>query len=457
MAAAILDSPARSTVPERTPRRILVLHNRYKQPGGEDGVVAAEARLLRSAGHEVELLEADNTEIRGLRTLAAAGSAIYSLSSRARVAAAIARFQPDVMHCHNLFPLLSTSVYDAARKAGVPIVQTLHNFRMQCVNGLLLESGQVCERCVGKSFPYPAVRLGCYQGSVAASAAAATAIASNTARRTYLDKVDIFIALSEFCRNKFLEFGLPASRVVIKPNFLDVDPSEGDPCDVDSGRRHILFAGRIAPEKGLSTLLQAWPLVRASGVTLRIVGDGPDAAGLRSFSAGDPTVEWLGRLPQQEVRKQMRSAVALAVPSLWYEGFPLVVIEAFAAGTPVVASEIGSLPGIVGAGRAGLLVPPGSASDLARALNQLVAHPDEARAMGERARSVYEQQYTAATNLAMLEAVYDRAGAPTAEPFHARPLTVPSRKTLQPPAAPAPPHLPALPAARANPADPGFP
>ncbi len=405
-------SIARDQAPSK---RILVLHNAYREPGGEDGVVAAEVRLLCEAGHAVELLQEDSKRIHGLVKIRAAFSASYSVDAKARVAAAIRSFAPDVMHCHNLFPLFSTSVYDAAREAGVPVVQTLHNFRMKCANGLLMREGQICERCVGKTFPHSCVRLRCYQGSAIGSAAAAASITLNHLRQTYQQKVDIFVALSAFCRSKFLEFGLPADKVLIKPNFLDpsletaVCVEEGRQAAAAAEREHFLFAGRVSPEKGLSTLLAAWKLLPEPRPLLKIVGDGREAEHLRVATTEGLPIEWLGRLPQQQVRSLMRRAAAVVVPSVWYEGFPLVAVEAFAAGTPVIASDIGSLSEIVGRDGAGLLVKPRDPADLARALRSFIEHPAEARACGLRARGAYEKRYTAAENLGLLEAIYQRA------------------------------------------------
>jgi glycosyltransferase involved in cell wall biosynthesis len=448
------DQPPRTTDSASSRKRILVLHNAYKKPGGEDGVVQAEVNLLRQAGHSVELLEEDSKRIHGLGKLRAAFTASYSPASKARVAAAISKFAPDVMHCHNLFPLFSTSVYDAAREAGVPVVQTLHNFRMQCAKAVLMREGRICEQCVGKAFPHPSVRLRCYQGSAVASAAAAASITFNHVRRTYLEKVDIFVALSAFSRNKFIEFGLPPDRILIKPNFVKAE--QAAPLE-DAPRSDFLFVGRIAAEKGLDTLIAAWRQVAQPAIKLRIVGDGPDAQRLRTSTANEASIEWLGHRPQSEISQLMRASLALVVPSVWYEMFGLVAIEAFAAGTPVIASDIGSLSEIVERDRAGLLVPPGDADELARAITWMTEHPFEARTLGRQARRAYEQRYTAAENLHLLEAVYEKAGDTPAPAAH-RPLV-----TIAPALTPEPglystslqSRPPAFAAERASRADPG--
>lgn len=201
--------------------RILQLHNLYKIPGGEDVVVQAEKTLLENYGHEVVLLQADNHNITSFfsQTMTALNT-VYSFSAKKRVQAEIAKFQPDIVHVHNFFPLWSPAVYDACQEARVPVLQTLHNYRLFCPGAFFYRDGKVCEDCLGKFFPWPGVVHRCYRGSRVGSAVLATMQAVHRARGTWKERVNLYIALTEFARHKFIEAGLPADKIVVKPNFL---------------------------------------------------------------------------------------------------------------------------------------------------------------------------------------------------------------------------------------------
>lgn len=384
--------------------RVLVLHNRYQLAGGEDAVVRAEVALLSGRGHAVRLLEVSNDSIAGAASrVRAAGRAVWSFASAREVARAIAEAQPDVAHVHNFFPLLSPSVYRACRRAGVAVVQTLHNYRLLCPGALLFRDGAPCRDCLGRAVPWPAVRHGCYRGSRAATAPVAAMLTVHRALRTWSEQVDVYLAPSRFVRDRFVEGGFPADRIEVKPHFVGGDPAPGD------GRGgYALAVGRISEEKGFRTLLEAWRRV-GGAVPLRIVGEGPLLEALRRASAGLPGVEWLGALPQAEVRRLMREAALLVAPSLCYETFAMVVIEAFAAGLPVVAAGHGALAELVEHGRTGAHFPPGSAAGLAGAVAGLLSRPDELAALRRNARAEFEARYGEAANHAALMRTYARA------------------------------------------------
>jgi glycosyltransferase involved in cell wall biosynthesis len=382
--------------------KILLLHNRYRQRGGEDVAVHAERDLLRQYGHEVRLVEVDNADIDGLYSrLRIAAEAVYSPGARRRVAGEIAAFEPDIVHVHNFFPLLSPGVYYACREAHVPVVQTLHNYRLICPKALLFRDGQVCEECVGRSFAWPGIAHACYRGSRAGTASIAVMQLAHRISGTWHECVDMYIALSEFSREKFVQGGLPAEKIAVKPNFASRQGPKGN------GRGgYALFVGRLSPEKGIEVLLAAWKRLTRQ-FPISIVGDGPPSERTRLAAAGSG-VTHLGARTKEEVTGLMRDAAFLILPSLCYENFPLVIAEAFEAGLPVIASDLGALGSLVTPWRTGLLFRPGDPGALAEQVEWALAHPRELSHMRHQARAEYEAKYTPERNYELLRATYDR-------------------------------------------------
>jgi glycosyltransferase involved in cell wall biosynthesis len=390
---------------EETAVKFLLCHNYYQQPGGEDQSFAAEARLLETNGHDVVRLTLHNDTIGSMGRLNVVRQTLWNSQVYTRVRQLIRQERPHLMHCTNTFPLLSPAVYYAARAEGVPVVQSLRNYRLLCPNALFLRDGQVCEDCLGKTVPWPGVMHGCYRGSRAASAVVATLTAGHRFLGTWTRAVDLYFTLTEFARRKFVEGGLDAERIAVKPNFIDPDPGSG------SGRGgYAVFVGRLSPEKGIDTLLEAWTHI-SERINLKIVGDGPLAEQVQAANRLDPRIEWLGRRTPDEVLALIGEAACLVMPSIWYETFGRTIIEAFARGTPVVASRIGALAELVDEGRTGLLFRPGDAGDLASAVQRLGADPERLAKMRAEARREYETKYTAEINYRLLLAIYQRAGA----------------------------------------------
>jgi glycosyltransferase involved in cell wall biosynthesis len=384
--------------------RILLVHNRYKAAGGEDVVVGAEKSMLEDHGHEVSLLEADNAEISGALTQVVTGfTAIYSGVARRRVAAELARFRPSVMHVHNFLPLLSPSVYYAAREAGVAVVQTLHNYRLICPGGGLLREGSVCEQCLGKTIPTPSLLHACYRDSRAATGSVAAMLVLHRMLGTWRTMVDAYIALTQFGREKFIQGGLPPDRLFVKPNFVH---SAAPPGQGDGG--FAFFIGRLSESKGVRPLLAAWNRLGVN-LPLKIAGDGPLRGEVQAAAQNMKNVEWLGHMTKDRVADLLPRAHVLIVPSIWYEGFPMVVVEALAAGVPVIASDIGALAEVIDHGRTGLHARPGDAEDLARQVEWLAGHEEQRRHMQQSARREFELHYTAERNCKMLLAIYERA------------------------------------------------
>ena len=381
--------------------KVLLTHNRYQAPGGEDAVFDLEGRLLTEHGHVVERWSVTNDKIqRTWEKVRTGWQVTYSQAARTEVGELISEFTPDVMHVHNFFPLLTPSIYDSCREMGVPVVQTLHNYRTICAPATLYRNQRVCEDCIGGS-PYQAVLHRCYRNSALGSLAVARMIAFHRNRGTWQSKVDRFIALTEFGRAKFIEAGLPADKIVVKPNFVEdrvTVPIEGD------ARRGALFLGRLVPEKGIRTLLKAWSKME---LDLRIIGDGPLMSEVRS--AAISSVTSLGWQSRVRFSKEMARAAFLIVPSEWYEGFMMTLVEAFCHGLPVIASRLGAMAEIVEDGVTGLHFTPGDPVDLVTKVRWAEAHPKEMRQIGANARRVYEEKYTPENNYPQLMAIYEEA------------------------------------------------
>jgi glycosyltransferase involved in cell wall biosynthesis len=380
--------------------RVLQVHNRYRQPGGEDTVVAAERDLLENGGHEVVTYEVENPPDT-VGAVRAAARAPWNRQAAHAVRAEVERFRPDIVHVHNTWFALSPAIFPAIGGTGTPVVLTLHNYRLLCANAQLFRGGRPCEDCVG-SHPWHGVRHGCYQGSVTASVPAAGTIAVHQRRGTWHSDVLTFLALTPFARSRFIAGGLPAERIRVKPNFVsDLGPRPGPPSDSDT----LLYVGRLSSEKGVLVLLEAVRRLTSRGWRLKVVGDGPLRR--QAEALGVPGVEFTGWVPRHEVRSLLLRARALAFPSVWYEGFALAIVEAMAAGLPGVASRLGGTPDVLGTG-AGWLTTPGDVAAWAESLRVLDEdHPvDEA---GARGRRRWAQRYSPEVALPQLEDAYDAA------------------------------------------------
>jgi glycosyltransferase involved in cell wall biosynthesis len=383
--------------------RVGIFHNAYRWRGGEDAVVALEAELLRKAGVAVEALVLDNREA-GLETLAgrlrAGLRARRSPEALRRVRAFLAAHPIDVAHVHNFFPLLTPALHEELHARGIPVVQTLHNYRLFCANGAFLRDGRACEDCVAAG-PWNAVRHGCYRGSRVQTAVWAEATAHHRRRGTFERCVTLFVAPSGFARRKLVAAGLDPAKVVVKPNPV-VDPGEPR-----YGGHGALYLGRLSQEKGPRLLVEAWR--ELPGLPLTIVGAGPLEAELRSRAADLPGVRFTGQLSPEAVREELRRALFLVAPSLCYESFPVAVAEAMAAGRPAVASQPTAMAELIEPGRTGLLFPSGDARALAQTCRELLADPARAEAMGREARARYEEELAPDQSLERLLAVYRRA------------------------------------------------
>ncbi|WP_353946592.1 glycosyltransferase [Streptomyces sp. HUAS MG91] len=388
---------------------VLVVHNRYAsaQPSGENKVVDQEVELLRSAGHRVELFERRSDDIGAKSLLGKAALPLlvpWNPSVRTELAARLRADRPDVVHVHNVFPLLSPAVLAACADADVPAVATLHNYTQVCPPGTLQRDGAACTECVGGS-ALPAVRHGCYRNSRLATVPLAVSLTVN--RRRWWSGVERFLCISAAQRDVLAEAGMPAERLAVKHNFV---PDPGS-CRAGEGE-HLLFLGRLAEAKGLRLLMAAWDELAADGgpgVPLVIAGTGPLEREVADWAAGRDDVRYAGLLDTAECRKAIASAIAVVAPSTWLEAFGLVAVEAMAAGVPVVAAGHGAFVELVEDGVTGLLHRPGDAASLATCLRRIAADPARNQEMGRAARGRYERGFSPAVGLARLEEEYRTA------------------------------------------------
>lgn len=377
--------------------KILIAHNAYHYRGGEDTVVDAEVTLLRRHGHEVLLYRRDNADIGRMPRWQTALDTFWSRRTMDEIDRLQCGFRPDLIHAHNTFPLISPSLYGIAEKLKVPVVQTLHNFRLICPQAMLMRNGRSCTDCVGR-WPWRGVLHRCYRESVAQSAVTAAMLSAHRITGTWRHRVSRYIVLNQTCRELFTEGGLPMERMRIKPNF--VEPRGAPDWDAREG---ALFIGRLSPEKGLETLARA--MVRLPGMQVDVYGKGP----LQQMVERSEGLVYRGFEDGESLRQRVAKAAFLVMPSTGIESFGLAAIEAFASGTPVIASRQGGLREIVEHRRNGLLVAPGDAEDLAWAIDYARTHPEEMRRMGMDAYQTYLAHYTPERNYDTLMRIYDEA------------------------------------------------
>lgn len=380
--------------------KILLCHNYYQQPGGEDQVFVDEAQLLESYGHEVIRYTLHNDAIRESSSVSVAIKTLWNRETYRELTNLIAREKPAVTHFTNTFPLISPAAYYAAKRARVPVVQSLHNYRLLCPASTFYRDGKVCEDCLGKTFPSPAISHACYRSSRAATATVAAMTTFHRFRRTWHRAVDQYVALSHFSAAKFIAGGIPRDKIVVKPNFLTSNPTPGTG---DGG--YALFVGRLTPEKGIETLLQAWESLNGK-IPLRIVGDGPLAEVVAKRASQTPGIEWLGRRNGVEVLDLMRGARCLVMPSEWYECCPKTLIETLAVGTPGIVSRLGAMAEMIDHRRTGLHFEPGNAQSLVEQVTRLAIDDNLASQLRRNARAEYLARYTAEANYEMLMAIY---------------------------------------------------
>lgn len=383
--------------------KALMCHNYYQAPGGEDQVFHDECELLHNRGQEVVRYRVHNDALASMGRWESAKKSVWNAQTYQEVRGLIRKHAPDVVHCANTFPLMSPSVYYAAAAEAVPVVQTLHNFRIFCPAGTLLRNHQPCELCLRKSFAWPAMLHRCYRSSVATTAASSAMHAYHRFRGTW-DMVSQYIALTDFSRGKFIAAGLPADKIVVKPNFVQPDPGFRE-----NKEDYVVFVGRLSPEKGIDVLLDAWRSEQRQ-IPLKIVGDGPLGDMVRAHCRANPMIQWLGAQPFERTLQLIAAARMLVFPSIWYETFGRSMIEAKAAGTPVIASDLGAMAELNTHGENGLLFEAGNAVELRTQVESVWDDDALARRLALGGRAQFESQFTADHNFHRLMEVYLKAG-----------------------------------------------
>lgn len=389
--------------------RILIVHNSYgaEAPSGENEVVRLERALLVDKGHEVCMFSRDSDEIRTKGWLGAVqgGAAVpWNPFEARRMAACVSSFNPDIVHAHNTFPLISAAVFSAASRAPARVL-TLHNYRLFCAAGIPMRSGQTCTDCIDRRSVVPALLHGCYRGSVVATLPLAAGIALHRALGTWRHDVEAFIALSAFQRELMVTGGLPVERIEVKPNFY---PGSPQPLPWSDRTGQCIFAGRLTPEKGLAKLIRAWSLWGASAPELLVLGDGPLRASLEQAAHG-ANVRFLGYLPAAETQAEIARSRLVVLPSECIEGFPMTMREAFALGTAVAVSRLGPLPGLVRNGQCGVLLDPFDASQVLAALQPAWQDQAALEALARAGHREFQACFTADANHDLLLQIYRRA------------------------------------------------
>lgn len=384
---------------------ILVVHNRYLESGGEDTVVHAEIELLRQNGHRVLQYARHNREIESFSWPQRSGLALttaWNQESYSELRRLIRQERPDVVHCHNLTPLLSPSVYYACGAEDVPAIQTVHNYRLFCPSGNFFHNGSVCEGC--RHGLLTAVLRGCYRGSRAQTAALATMLAAHRLLGTWRNCVSTYIAPSEFCRNVLLKHGIPLEKIALKPHFVD------STCAPITGPgKYAVYVGRLSHEKGILQLMRIWK--RLPTLPLLVIGSGPAEAEAKRLARRHSinAIRFAGQLSREETLARVREARFLVAPSLCYETFGLAIVEAAACGVPAIAARHGALRELVSEHQTGLLIDPHDLEDAEDMIRWAWSHPLSMREMGRAARTKVLQKYSPAENYAQLLDVYTNA------------------------------------------------
>lgn len=386
--------------------KILIVHNRYQQPGGEDSVVQTECELLKRFGEEVYLYERGNHEVNGYsiwRKMGFLSEMNWSRQSYREIKKILREFQPDVVHFHNIFFVMTPSAYYACREEKVPVIQSLHNFRLLCSNGLFLRNNHVCEECLEHSLWCGVVHR-CYKKSRLITALVIGMIEKHWKKGTWVNMVDCYVMATEFARQKYISAGIPSEKIFVKPHFVYPD----------MGRRHqdkgyVLYVGRLSPEKGVDFLLRAWETI--DDIPLKIMGSGPSYDFLQSFASVHnlKQVEFLGYLTQEQYTEYMKGAKFIIVPSICYENFPRVIAEAYAFGIPVLASRLGTMAELIEDKVTGVLFEAGNIADLREKVKWMASQDGLLEEMGRQARKLYEEKYIAEKNYVALKKIYNQA------------------------------------------------
>ena len=384
--------------------KLILVHNYYQQPGGEDQVFASESELLKAHGHQVLHYTVHNDTADFQHKLALGVKAVWNQRRFRELFNLFQKIQPNVVHVHNTLPLISPAIYYAARALRIPVCQTLHNYRLLCPNALFFRNDKVCVKCRDRHIAWPGIIHACYRKSRPATMVVALINIVHRLLGTWKNTIDLYIALTKFSKQIFINAGIEKNKIVVKPNFAE-NPLSLPGNNDRKAREGALFVGRLSREKGVQTLLKAWEKI-GNRMPLKIAGNGPLAPYVEKMVTDNSGITWLGQRPHKEIYRLMATSEILIFPSEWYETFGKVAIEAFSQSTPVIASRIGACAEIVDHGRTGLHFEAGNARDLSERVDWIRRHPHEITRMGYNARTEFEAKYTPEKNYSTLMEVY---------------------------------------------------
>jgi len=384
---------------------VLLVQNHYLLDGGEDRVFRMERRLLEEMGHRVLTYTRHNEELQRIPAWRAAQETLWN-GRTARELEGLVRAQGiQVVHFHNTFPRISPAAYRAVHRGGAATVQTLHNQRLLCTNAFLFRNGRPCHRCMETRLPLPALRHRCYRSSLAATAVVVLMQFLHRLLGTWRRDVDAYIALTEGARTRFTASLLPPDKVHVLGNFLPAGPM-ASPVPPQGP---ALFLGRLDEAKGVRTLLRAWEQDGDRLMPLVIAGDGPLAGEARAAAAKNPRIRYAGFCAQTEIQRLLEGASILLLPSECCEGFPMTLLEARAAGRPVLASRTASLEELIDQGRDGWLAEPAQPGDWAARLRTLAQAPELLVSAGAQAHLRFLRDSTGPAHYAGLMRIYGEA------------------------------------------------
>ena len=386
--------------------KILICHNYYRSsaPSGEDAVAENEINLLREHGHEVITYSKHNDDLDDsslLKKLSIAKNTIWSSSTYDELTSYLSKHKPDIVHFHSIFPQISPSAYKACYDVNIPVIHTLHNFRSICPGALLQREEKICELCLHGSI-FNSLKYKCYRNSYLATGTLTATIIFNRFISSYTKYVSQYITLTEFATTRMVMGKIPRDLISIKPNFLPVSPEPG------TGKgNYAVYVGRLSIEKGVKTLFSAWKDI---DMKLKVIGDGPLMDELKKLPADDlKNIEFCGYLDRTTILDIISNAAFQLVPSEWYEGFPMVLLEAFSCGTPVIGSDIGSIGEIVENDITGMKFTPGNINSLKTTVHRMLSDKNKLNEMRISTRNVFESKYSKEISYNILMDIYNRA------------------------------------------------
>ena len=387
--------------------KILFCHNFYQQAGGEDVAVANEMAMLEQHGHEVKLFSVSNNSIKTFwHKLFVSFRLTYSKKYKNKLKNVIADFTPDIVHVHNFFPLLTPSIFDACVEMNVPVVHTLHNYRLICPSATLFVNGACNEESIEKN-AYAMVKYKAYKNSFLGTFILARAIEKTKKNKLWSIQIDQFITPSQSVKNTYIKGGFLSEKITVKANFiqpLQISPlpSIQPPLQEEKNEEYAIFLGRLVEEKGIIMLLNSW---RETDIELRIYGGGSLEKTCKT--AQRKNIKYCGEVPREEALQALKYAKFLIMPAQWHEPFGLVVIEALSLGIPVIAAKMGAMPELIAHGYNGLIFEHDDISDFHQQIDQMKNRP-KLTEMKKNALNSFDKQYTATMNYPLLIDIYNK-------------------------------------------------